>query len=399
MPRSLASVRADPWPAAAPMAMLPRNQRMATARPALGPDADGNAGAAGAGAADAPGGAGPEGLTDDPVLQDLLMGQGTSGGGAGPRPSGAPDKLSPAEASAMLGMGTWRVRPRADPIIQALVAQIEGAWRVILGDDLGLYDLPQRYRYMDSADPGGGRPLAHALPDPPRDDPSWPRLQVENRAYRSRAFRKLHVEVAVRQDGLQVVHCVMYPYPAVDLPILSLDMVLSGGRVTLAIIDPCPVSRDLQLPPFYARSVADLQGRYGMESNRSVPEWGAAIFSPLCVCLRPQAPADVAAFLKYAIALINFHVQIGRLAEPVGAGGGMSEDAAGRKRAEIAAAHERYSARQLDNDKTRRVLEKAFGSGPAEEYMRVVMFDGCGAGSSGDGGGGNGSGGAGGGAP
>ena len=28
-------------------------------------------------------------------------------------------------------------------------------------------------------------------------------FQVENRAYWSRAFRKLHIEVAVRQDGLQ----------------------------------------------------------------------------------------------------------------------------------------------------------------------------------------------------
>jgi hypothetical protein len=29
-------------------------------------------------------------------------------------------------------------------------------------------------------------------------------LQIENRAYWSRAFRKLHIEVATRQDGLQV---------------------------------------------------------------------------------------------------------------------------------------------------------------------------------------------------
>lgn len=30
-------------------------------------------------------------------------------------------------------------------------------------------------------------------------------VQVENRVYQSRAFRKLHLEVAVRQDGLQVL--------------------------------------------------------------------------------------------------------------------------------------------------------------------------------------------------
>ena len=29
-------------------------------------------------------------------------------------------------------------------------------------------------------------------------------FQIENRAYFSRAFRKLHIEVAARQDGLEV---------------------------------------------------------------------------------------------------------------------------------------------------------------------------------------------------
>ncbi len=37
------------------------------------------------------------------------------------------------------------------------------------------------------------------------------RAQIENRVYSSRVFRKLHLEVAVRQDGLQVLHIVLYP--------------------------------------------------------------------------------------------------------------------------------------------------------------------------------------------
>ena len=39
----------------------------------------------------------------------------------------------------------------------------------------------------------------------------YPRLLVENRVYSSRVFRKLHLEVAHRQDGLQVLHMVLYP--------------------------------------------------------------------------------------------------------------------------------------------------------------------------------------------
>ena len=39
----------------------------------------------------------------------------------------------------------------------------------------------------------------------------YPRLLIENRVYSSRVFRKLHLELAVRQDGLQFLHLVFYP--------------------------------------------------------------------------------------------------------------------------------------------------------------------------------------------
>ena len=35
----------------------------------------------------------------------------------------------------------------------------------------------------------------------------------------------------------------------------------------------------------------ELQKQYGMTTNRATPEWGKAIFSDLCVILRPQASA------------------------------------------------------------------------------------------------------------
>lgn len=43
--------------------------------------------------------------------------------------------------------------------------------------------------------------------------------------------------------------------------------------------------------------------------------------------------------------------------------------------ADIQAAHERYSAKQLENDKTRRVLEAGFGKEFADGYLRDVLFD------------------------
>lgn len=46
-------------------------------------------------------------------------------------------------------------------------------------------------------------------------------------------------------------HCVMYPRLEYDLPILSMDVVAKRGKVSLAIIDPCPVSLDRSLPSIY----------------------------------------------------------------------------------------------------------------------------------------------------
>ena len=42
------------------------------------------------------------------------------------------------------------------------------------------------------------------LADPAKGQEGYPRLLIENRAYSSRVFRKLHVELARRQDGMQV---------------------------------------------------------------------------------------------------------------------------------------------------------------------------------------------------
>lgn len=313
---------------------------------------------------------------EDPVLYDQLYGMGASdlAGAVSDRNRHYAKSLSPMEAAAALGMGTWRLRPKVDPVIETLVSQVEGVWRVVLGDDLqGCDQIPERFIYLDSlqsTDPS--RRFSFLLPDPPKDDPAWPRFEAENRAYSSYAFRKLHLEVAVRQDGLQIAHCVMFPRKTFDLPIVCFDLVSFEGKVSLAIIDACPVSRNLSLPGFYVQAMTDLQSKYGVAGNRSLPEWGEAVFSPYCVCMRPETASQLSSFIKYSIALTNFHVTIGRLANPITGQGGA---AAMQRSSEIAESHQRYREKQLENDKTRKVLEKAFGSQVAREYMEIVMFD------------------------
>lgn len=54
------------------------------------------------------------------------------------------------------------------------------------------------------------------------------RLAVQNRFYRTPRFRKCHLELAAGANALSVLHCVMYPWAACDLPLFSVDMVGFG---------------------------------------------------------------------------------------------------------------------------------------------------------------------------
>ena len=54
-----------------------------------------------------------------------------------------------------------------------------------------------------------------------------------------------------------------------------------------------------------------------MESNRSIPEWGKAIFSDLCVIVRPETAEDLERFLRYTIALHEVHILLSKNAQPV----------------------------------------------------------------------------------
>lgn len=320
-----------------------------------------------------------KGEIDDPVLYDLMFGMGASDQ-SHDRPSTAGKQLTRDEAAQILGLGTWRLRGDLCAPLYLLASNIEARWKAIL-TDLSLYQIPRKFQYLDSIlyeakKEDSDEELSKLVSeDPTRDDPRWPRLRIENRAYSSYAFRKLHLEIAVRQDGLQVVHCVMYPHLEFDLPILSLDMVASDGRVSLGIIDPCPVTRNLSLPPHFVNAIQQLQSKYKVATNRTVPEWGKAIFSEFCVCVRPNTPEELGSFLKYAIALCDFYVQMAKLATPLKSGGGVSELTVARRRAEIRDAHKRYVDMQLENDKTRRVLEQKFGQKFTESYMSQVMFD------------------------
>ncbi|KAK3242759.1 hypothetical protein CYMTET_47565 [Cymbomonas tetramitiformis] len=190
-------------------------------------------------------------------------------------------------------------------------------------------------------------------------------LQIENIILQTPQFRKLHLEVARSDAGLQVVHCVMFPRAEFDLPLFSLDMVGFGDRITLLILDLCPVTPDLSLPAAYGPSLESLQRELLAEvPRRGTPDWGKAIFSEHCMLLSPSTSEHVANFIEYVRATLAMHLQHSLSSQPDK-----------ELRAQNCAGQKRFCEFQLKNDKTRRILAKSKGEDWANRYMDDILFD------------------------
>mmetsp|Transcript_46502 Transcript_46502/g.116296 ORF Transcript_46502/g.116296 Transcript_46502/m.116296 type:complete len:495 (+) Transcript_46502:432-1916(+) len=281
--------------------------------------------------------------------------------------------ISPFKIAEEVGLGTWELRGALDLKLEVAAAQVEALLRDVLHEELSGAAVDSSHKYADSLEMQlPEEELARlekegrAVPDPLKGEPGYPRFTIENRVYYSNVFRKIHMELAVRQDGMQVFHFVMYPWPAFDVPIFSLDMVSFNGNLTLAICDCCPVSADMSLPSIYQQGLAAIQQEFSVD--RKVPDWGEAIFSKQCVLVRPDSAIEVGAFIKYTLSALSLHLQISRLVAP------LPKEEMPRMEG-IWQAHQRYSHKMLENDKTARALEASFGKEWSAEYMRRMMFD------------------------
>jgi phycocyanobilin:ferredoxin oxidoreductase len=188
-------------------------------------------------------------------------------------------------------------------------------------------------------------------------------LFIRNELHRCRGLRKLHLETARLGLGLQILHCVWFPDPRFDLPVFGADIVASPAGVSAAIVDLSPV--DDQLPPPVEQGLAGLIRR-DWGRPRELPPWGT-IFSPHVLFVRPQSSAEEGAFVD----AVGDRLAV--LADAVHTG---SPQAPGDP-ATVRRWHGqlRYCRNQKQNDKTRRVLEKAFDPIWAERYIEGLLFD------------------------
>ena len=228
------------------------------------------------------------------------------------------------------------------PLMDALASCIRRRW----------HDLPDR----------GPLPLADDLAEI-SGSLDGEALFIRNELGTARGLRKLHLETARLGAGLQILHCVFFPDPRFDLPIFGADVVASPAGVSAAIADLSPVA-DL-LPTSFERQLAADAGP-SFSEPRELPAWGS-IFSPHVCFIRPHGTAEEQAFVQRVDQFLTLMARGCAETQP------HAPDApatVGRWHGQLG-----YCRQQKRNDKTRRVLEKAFNPTWAERYIEDLLFD------------------------
>lgn len=239
-------------------------------------------------------------------------------------------------------MSSISLREQQHPLICQLANCIESVWHKHL--DLSPYHLPAELGYVEGKLEGE-------------------KLVIENRCYQSKQFRKMHLELARVGNMLDILHCVMFPHPEYNIPMFGCDLVGGRGQISAAIADLSPVNLQRILPEGYDTQLSKLTVP-NFSQPRELPEWGN-IFSDFCIFIRPSSVEEETWFLNHVESFLEIHCSQAIASQPI----------TELEMQEVIAGQKNYCTKQQQNDKTRRVLEKAFGVDWAENYMTKVLFD------------------------
>ncbi|MTF39407.1 phycocyanobilin:ferredoxin oxidoreductase [Cyanobacterium aponinum] len=234
------------------------------------------------------------------------------------------------------------LKDRLHPLINQLAETIITTWQENLS--LSPYQLPEGLGYVEGKLEGE-------------------RLTIENRCYQTTQFRKMHLELAKVGTNLDILHCVMFPHVNYPLPMFGCDIVAGKAGISAAIVDLSPTNAEKNLAEDYNNALSALENSQ-FSDVRDLPVWGD-IFSPFCLFIRPANEEEEIQFLNRVRDFLTIHCQIAE----------KSQSVSDEEKLIYWEGQKNYCSQQQQNDKTRRVLEKAFGEEWAENYMTSVLFD------------------------
>jgi len=188
-------------------------------------------------------------------------------------------------------------------------------------------------------------------------------LFIKNELHRARGLRKLHLETARLGPGLEILHCVFFPQPSFDIPIFGVDIVSANDNILAAIVDLSPVGEELPLG--IKHKLLNISTPY-FSQVRKLPEWGT-IFSKHVQFIRPNGKEEEDLFLMVADEYLRI------LVEALISTDADSQDSCST--AERLDFQKYYCLQQKRNDKTRKVLARAFNPEWADNYIETLLFD------------------------
>ncbi len=234
------------------------------------------------------------------------------------------------------------LRQQLNPLISQLAEALESSWQKYL--HLEPYPLPEGFGYVEGRLEGE-------------------KLTIENCCYQTPQFRKIHLELAKVGQNLDILHCVMFPRSQYPLPMFGCDLVGGKAGISAAIADLSPINPERTLSTAYGQALT-AGSNLKFSQPRDLPQWGD-IFSEFCLFIRPANREEEEMFLARVQEFLQVHCSQAIKVQPLSP----------QEQTLYLAGQRYYCNQQQKNDKTRRVLEKAFGSQWAENYMTSVLFD------------------------
>ena len=210
------------------------------------------------------------------------------------------------------------------------------------------------------------RQVVQELPGFEKMDNEYPEIDHEqvhivNEMWKSTGLRKIHLETGKAQ-GMDVLHCVLFPDPRYNIPIFGCDIVATPATVTAAIVDVSPVYGAERVYPDIAR----VANNFTFKHKRPLPLWSEEIFSPHCKFMRLKSEIDKANYYCIVSLYLRIFCDIVRDAK---------HDHFWPNVMRRIDDQVWYCVSQKKNDKTLAVLSKWFDKEFAEKYIDTILFD------------------------
>ena len=185
---------------------------------------------------------------------------------------------------------------------------------------------------------------------------------IENEFHTAEGFRKLHIEVAEFSMNLKILHCVFFPDPKFDIPIFGMDLVKINEKVSAAIVDLSPASKNQDAN--YEKFLSEVD-KSSFTTLRDIPKWGE-IFSKNVFFASLKNKSEKNDFCRVVDQYLSILIKLSKEAKP-----DFKEEII-QERKDY---QKNYCVQQMKNEKTSMVLLKYFDEEWVNNYIKTVLFD------------------------